>query len=106
MAIPMRFITRRSGVSGTSREDETPEERKARWRSITIGDRAPGNKLTDPNHIRPVVQPTWEGTPVKDHRGVPYIHPNGDNITAKQFANNRGNYEAKIRELRNAPPKR
>lgn len=86
-----------------SRDDETPEERRARWRSITIGDRAAGNTLTDPKHIRPVKQPVWEGTPVKDHRGVPYIHPSGSKITAKQFANNRSGYENQIKDLRNAP---
>ena len=86
---------------------ETPEERRERWRSITIGGRGPALKPTNPNAVRPMDNPVWEGTPVKDHRGVPYVHASNPDlpVTAKQFADRRGHYENQIKDLRNAPAK-
>jgi len=85
---------------------ETPEERRERYRSLTIGNRKVGGKAAVPlekQPLRPMQKPVWEGSKVRDHRGVPYVHASNPNnpVTAKQFANGRGHYEAQIKNLRN-----
>jgi len=84
---------------------ETPEERKARWRSVAIGGaRADVKTKTDPNKIRPMQQPQWEKGIARDHRGVPYVKAeDASPITVKQFADHRGTYEKQINDLRRAP---
>lgn len=45
----------------------------------------------------------WERGIARDHRGMPYLNEKGSEIGVKEFAQNRGKYEARIRELRNSP---
>ena len=84
-------------------------EDKERWTSITIGGRAPGQSRTDPNHMRPMQQPVWEGTPVVEKRPggfeIPMVHADkpDQKITAKQYANNRGGYEQQRQRLKSDP---
>jgi hypothetical protein len=89
--------------------EETPEERKARWRSITIGGRAPGQGAATNSKPRPVEQPVWEGTKVTEKRPggfeIPFVHADkpSNPVTAKQMQNKRGHYEAQIKRLKNDP---
>lgn len=83
---------------------ETPEERKARYRSIAVSSKALETRKVDkPKKPRPMQKPVWEGSKVRDHRGVPYVHASDPNkpVTAKQFANRRGQYEQQVKNLRN-----
>lgn len=89
--------------------DETPEQRRERWRSITIGGRRPGGSRSNPDAIRPMQQPKWEGTKVYDERPggfkVPLVHDSNPTqpVTAKQYQNRRGHYDEYRKRLRNDP---
>ena len=106
-------MTRETGVPSTADfppewSEPASEEQRAKWRSVTIGDRAPGQKKTDPNYIRPMVKPKWEGQPVKEKRGqfeVPLVHAHSPSqpITNKQYDNNRAGYDKARDRLRKDP---
>lgn len=53
---------------------------------------------------RPIVKPSWEAGIAGENRPgggrMPYLKGNGDPITVKQFANNRGGLTEKLREVR------
>ncbi len=57
------------------------------------------------HHVhRPIQRPSWESGTVGEQRPgggrMPYLDGNGDPITTKQFANKRGHFEEKLREVR------
>lgn len=57
------------------------------------------------HHVhRPIVKPSWEaGTTGEQRPGggrMPYLKGDGTPITVKQFANKRGIYTEKLREVR------
>ena len=85
------------------------EQRKQAWRSVSLDGRAPHNSLTDPNHIRPMQKPVWEGTPVIEKRPggfeIPLVHDSAPDqpITAKQYANKRGHYDQMRKRIRTDP---
>lgn len=89
--------------------EETKEERKARWGSITIGGRSPGLKPTDPNHIRPMQVGQWEKGKVYEQRPggfrIPMVHNHATEapVTQKQYADNRAGYDKQRDQLRNDP---
>ena len=89
--------------------EETPEERKARWRSIALGGRAAGQSVATNSRPRPIQQPVWEGTKVTEKRPggfeIPLVHADNPSnpVTAKQMQNRRGHYERQLDRLKNDP---
>lgn len=73
-----------------------------RRKGVQVSPQATPNRQ---HHVyRPPQRPSWEAGTVGEARPggtrMPYLHGDGTPITTKQFANKRGFFEEKLREVR------
>lgn len=100
-----------TGIGGTvSEPEETPEQRRERYRSLTLGGRrVNARRPAGPYVPRPMQDPSWEKGKVYEERPggfrVPLVHEHSPSqpITQKQYANRRHHYEQARDRLRHDP---
>lgn len=93
----------------SSSDERSPEEQaeidayKAKLRSLSFG-QVPGGTREGRYVFRPGPNMAWEKGISGEHRPdgsfMPYVTPDLKPITVKQFADQRGNYERQISDLR------